>query len=76
MDYRDKLLAEPHIIPLMDLVYSLNARGFATPNVDPNDGGVNARALFLLESPGPRAVGTGYISQDNPDASAANCAKP
>jgi uracil-DNA glycosylase len=72
VDYRDKLLSEPHIAPLMDLVYSLRAGGFPTPNVDPNDGGVNARALFLLESPGLRAVGTGYISQDNPDDSAAN----
>ena len=72
MDERDRRLNEPHVAPLMELVLSLRSRGFNTPNIDPNDGGVNARALFLLESPGPRAVGTGYISQDNPDQSARN----
>ena len=72
VDERDRQLIEPHMAPLMELVYALRDRGFNTPNVDPNDGGVAARALFLLETPGPRAVGTGYVSQDNPDPSAMN----
>jgi uracil-DNA glycosylase len=50
----------------------MRCRGLDVPNLDPNDGGVNARALFLLETPGPRAVGTGFISRDNPDPSARN----
>jgi hypothetical protein len=56
----------------MDLVKDLRSRGHTVPNLDPNDGGVNARALFLLETPGPRAVGSGFISRDNPDPSARN----
>ena len=56
----------------MDLVISMRARGLNIPNVDPFDGGVSARALFLLETPGPRAVGTGFVSRDNPDPSAKN----
>ena len=45
------------------------------PNCDPRDGGVGARALFLLESPGPKAVNSGYVSSDNPDPSARNFKK-
>ena len=42
------------------------------PNVDPDDGGVAALALFLLETPGPRAVNSDFVSRDNPDPSARN----
>lgn len=72
MDSREARLGEPHVRPLMDLVRDLRSRGFCTPNVDPDDGGVNARALFLLETPGPRAVGSGFVSRKNPDPSAEN----
>ena len=71
MDPRDTRLNEPHVKPLMDLVRGIRSRRREkVPNVDPNDGGVNAVALFLSETPGPRAVGTGYVSRDNPDLSA------
>ncbi len=56
----------------MVMVGELRAKGYDVPNVDPNDGGVEARVLFLSETPGPRAVATGYVSQDNPDPSARN----
>ena len=72
MDPREDRLAEPHVRPLMALVHGLRARGLEVPNVDPNDGGANATALFLLESPGPRAVTSYFVSRDNPDPSAKN----
>jgi hypothetical protein len=62
----------PHVLPLMNFVRHLRAQGLSVPSVDPKDGGIFARALFLLESPGPKAVGTQFISQDNPDWSARN----
>jgi uracil-DNA glycosylase len=65
-------LEEPHVRPLMELVNRLRATGRQVPNFDPNDGGVNARALFLLETPGPKAVATDFVSRDNPDPSAKN----
>jgi hypothetical protein len=72
IDPRENRLHEPHVQPLMDLIAIWREQGLGVPNVDPNDGGVLAKALFLLESPGPRAVGTGFISRDNPDPSARN----
>jgi uracil-DNA glycosylase len=74
-DTRETRLDEPHVRPLMDLVRGLQARGYDVPNVDPCDGGIAARALFLLETPGPRAVGTRFVSRDNPDLSAKNIGK-
>jgi len=42
------------------------------PYFDPDDGGVDARCLFLLEAPGPKAVESGFISRNNPDETARN----
>lgn len=74
LDTREARLNDPHVLPLMELVRKLRKRLDPTgvPNVDPNDGGVNARVLFLLETPGPRAVGTRFVSRDNPDPTARN----
>jgi hypothetical protein len=74
-DARLGRMNEPHVRPLMTLIEGWRMEGFDVPSVDPNDAGVGARALFLLESPGPRAVGTGFISRDNPDPSARNMGK-
>jgi hypothetical protein len=74
-DPRLARLSEAHVRPLMALIESWRLRGLDVPNVDPNDGGLFAKALFLLESPGPRAVGTRFISRDNPDPSARNFGK-
>jgi uracil-DNA glycosylase len=71
-DDREDRLGDPHVRPLMDLIDDLRARGFDVPNVDPDDGGVNARVLFLLETPGPKAVGSRFVSRANPDPSARN----
>lgn len=69
---RRLLLTNPQIATLMDLVLELRKRGLRVPNVDPTDGGVEAKALFLLESPGPKAVDSDFVSRDNPDPSARN----
>ncbi len=42
------------------------------PDVDPNDGGTEARLLILLETPGPRIGRTGIVSADNPSGTARN----
>jgi hypothetical protein len=73
MDPRESRLDEPHVQPLMALVRGLRSRHpDGVPNVDPTDGGIRARALFLLETPGPCAVGSGFVSRDNSDDSAKN----
>lgn len=51
---------------------SIRAAGHDVPGFDPLDGGIYARTAFLLESPGPRVVGSRFISRDNPDPSANN----
>lgn len=71
-DDRIARLEEPHLLPIMDLIRAWRRDGLDVPNPDPNDGGVRAKAVFLLESPGPCAVGTNFISRDNPDPSARN----
>ncbi len=45
------------------------------PYVDPCDGGVEAKVLFLQHTPGRKAVGTGFVSRDNPDPTARNAGK-
>ena len=42
------------------------------PGFDPGNGNAAARFLFVLEAPGPRAVETGVVSFENPDATARN----
>lgn len=64
-----------HIAPLTVFVNTIRVErrlGGEVPYIDPQDGGTHARALFLLEAPGPKAVRSGFISRDNPDPSARN----
>ncbi|TSD56812.1 uracil-DNA glycosylase [Variovorax sp. KBS0712] len=66
---------EPHVALLQALAERIGASRDApdgVPRFDPLDGGINARVLLLQEAPGPRAVGSGFISSDNPDQTAAN----
>lgn len=72
LEPRIALVSKPHMVPLIDLIGSWRSDGYDVANPDPNDGGVLAKALFLLESPGPKAVGTRFFSCDNPDPSARN----
>lgn len=72
---RRAALGEPHVAPLTDFVERLRARmgpEYAVPYFDPWDGGVAARLLYLLEAPGPKAVGSGFVSRNNPDETAKN----
>lgn len=50
------------------------ASGSRIPNFDPFDGGVSARLLILLETPGPSAVDIDrrFVSIDNPTGTAKN----
>ena len=43
-----------------------------TPHLDPFDGGVEARCLMLLETPGPRGSGIRFVSRDNHTGTARN----
>jgi uracil-DNA glycosylase len=66
-----------HVAPLNRLVEQINVERDAhlAPWFDPDGGGTNARVLFLLENPGRRATsvgGSGFISADNKDDTAAN----
>ncbi|KFF58224.1 hypothetical protein JF66_20160 [Cryobacterium sp. MLB-32] len=70
--------------PLREWTKALVARrgatnpNFLVPHFDPADTGVGARVLFLLEAPGPMTnatnlrPGSGFISVDNNDGTAAN----
>lgn len=70
-------LNDPKVKPLNALVRRIDAaRGEeSTPWFDPDGGGVAARVLMLLECPGAkssRGRGSGIISLDNDDQTAAN----
>ena len=72
---RRSMLTLPHILPLVEYLETLKSElgsDFDTPMFDPCDGGVEAKALFLLEAPGPKAVGSDFISRNNPDPTARN----
>ena len=74
-DPRVARLDEPHVRSLMDLLRSWETAARSFPNIDPMNGGVNARVLFLQETPGPKAVGTRFVSRSNPDPTAQNAGK-
>ncbi|MBN1304906.1 MAG: uracil-DNA glycosylase [Anaerolineales bacterium] len=69
----------PHVAPLNNWVRMLRKRlgpDATVPWFDPHDGGCEARILWLLEAPGPKATrergGSGFISCNNNDDSAQN----
>jgi uracil-DNA glycosylase len=72
---REELLHEvEHTLPLLSLLRSLRkAKGRRlVPGFDPLDGGAHASVLLLLETPGRRAVESGFVSRNNPDPTAKN----
>jgi hypothetical protein len=69
--HRRSMLQQPHVAPLTALIDSWRV-GLDIPDFDPFDGGIAARVLFVFESPGKRAKGSGFISQNNPDPTANN----
>jgi uracil-DNA glycosylase len=63
----------PHVAPLIALAHQIRREtGRPVPGPDPADGGVHARMLLLLETPGPSHAVTGIVSRDNPTPTAAN----
>lgn len=70
---RQALLVSGHMSHLNAFVEGKRAElGKGMPYFDPLDAGENARLLLVLESPGPRAVGSNFVSRNNPDATARN----
>ena len=70
---RRVLLEAPHLAPLRALAERIRAeREAPVPEPDPLDGGVAARLLLLLETPGPGIARTAFVSRDNPTGTAAN----
>jgi hypothetical protein len=74
---KQRRIHDRHVAPLNRLVEEMNAGRDAhlAPWFDPDGGGIDAHVLFLLENPGRRASsarGSGFISADNNDDTAAN----
>lgn len=66
-------LTSAHTAALTSLIRKMRRRRRrSVPNVDPLDGGAHALVLILLETPGPRAVASGFVSMCNDDPSARN----
>ncbi len=70
-------LEEHHVAPLTRYVEALRGERpeGAIPYFDPEEAGTRARVLLLLEAPGRRAAldgGSGFVSADNNDQTAAN----
>lgn len=70
LDAKRARVDEPHVAPLNAMARRIQAAHPGTPFFDPESGGINARILFLLEAPGPKA--THFVSPDNDDQTAAN----
>ena len=62
----------PHVAALNRFAAELRARHGDVPDVDPCDGGEDARLLLLLETPGPGSAPPRFVSRDNPTGTAAN----
>lgn len=73
LDARRAMADAPHVRPLRSLAQKIAAEsGAEVPDPDPLDGGVEARLLLLLETPGPSIGRTGFVSRDNATGTAAN----
>lgn len=76
--WRDEKLAaldRAHVRPLNDLVRRWRRRWpeRTIPWFDPDDGGIEATVLLLMEAPGPRTAAAGndgFCSEDNDDPTA------
>ena len=63
----------PHVAPIRALARRIAAeRGAPVPDPDPMDGGVGARLLLLLETPGPMVLRTGFVTRDSANGTASN----
>ena len=70
---RRALIDAPHIAPLRALAERIaTERRAPVPIPDPLDGGIAARMLLLLETPGPAVLRTGFVTRDGANGTAAN----
>lgn len=67
---RADALGLPHIAPLERYAELLRQRHGDVPHFDPFDGGVDARLLVLLATPGPSTASIRFTSRDNPTGTA------
>ncbi len=73
LEARRAMLVAPHVASLRALAQRIATECDApVPDPDPLDGGVSARLLLLLETPGPSIGRTGFVSRDNATGTAAN----
>ncbi|WP_376099763.1 uracil-DNA glycosylase [Roseomonas sp. CCTCC AB2023176] len=62
-----------HVAPIRALAARIRAAtAKPVPEPDPLDGGVNARLLLLLETPGPRVRQDAIVSRDKPGGTGTN----
>ena len=62
-----------HVAPIRAMAGQIRAAtGCPVPEPDPLDGGVGARLLLLLETPGPRVREDAIVSRDKPGGTGAN----
>jgi uracil-DNA glycosylase len=69
---RRAMLSLPHMRALGPFLEDLRGRRGEVPDPDPLDGGVEARFLLLLETPGPRVRASMFVSRDNPSGTGRN----
>lgn len=70
---RRAMAEAPHTAPLRALARRIaGERDAPVPDPDPLDGGVEARLLLLLETPGPMVLRTGFVTRDSMNGTAAN----
>ncbi|GLK76499.1 hypothetical protein GCM10008171_17530 [Methylopila jiangsuensis] len=67
---RADALGLPHVAPLEAYAELLRQRHGDVPHFDPFDGGVGARLLVLLATPGPSTALIRFTSRDNPTGTA------
>jgi uracil-DNA glycosylase len=73
VEARRAALRRPHMAPLAAFAAGLReATGRSVPDADPADGGIDARLLLLLETPGPSIGRSGFVSRDNPTPTGGN----
>lgn len=70
LEERAAMLSGDHVAPLERWREAQGDRYM--PHFDPADGGVDARMLILLETPGPGAEPLRFVSRDNATGTAAN----
>ncbi|GJE37589.1 uracil-DNA glycosylase [Methylobacterium persicinum] len=70
---RRSIADSAHVAPIRALARRITAeREAPVPDPDPLDGGVGARLLLLLETPGPMVLRTGFVTRDSANGTAAN----